>query len=114
MLFWVFAGSSLAPAAVALGYKGSDTGLHGIAIGLLAGTLVGGVFAMSWNLLRESLKPFPSAIIATLVTAGVPLLVLFVGLVAPNTVQQRWALLGSLAVLPLGFALEAAILTKCA
>jgi hypothetical protein len=112
MLFWVFAGSGLGPAAVALGYAGSDTGLHGIAIGLLAGSLVAGVFAMSWNLLRESLGSPGSAAIAALVTASVPLLVLFAGLVAANTVQQRWALAGSLAALPLGFALEAAVVSK--
>jgi len=113
MLFWVFAGAGLGPAAVALGYAGSDTGLPGIAIGLLVGSLVGGVFAVSWNLARETLGPLTSALSGALVTAGVPVLVLFAKFVAANTVQQRWALVASIAVmLPTGFALEAAILTK--
>lgn len=111
-LFWIFAGSGLGPAAVALGYTGSDTGLHGIAIGLLAGSLTGGVFAMSWNLLRESVAPLASALIAAIVTAGIPILLLFARLVAVNTVQQRWALVASLVMLPIGFALEAYILAR--
>ena len=111
-LFWVFAGSGLGPAAVALGYAGSDTGLHGIAIGLLAGSLVGGVFTMSWNLLREGVTPLVSALVAAIVTAGIPVLLLFGRLVAVNTVQQRWALIASLAMLPIGFVLEASILAR--
>jgi hypothetical protein len=111
-LFWVFAGSGLGPAAVALGYAGSDTGLHGVAIGLLVGSVAGGVFAMSWNLLRESMPPLASALIAAIVTAGIPILLLFARLVAFNTVQQRWALIASLVMLPIGFVLEASILER--
>jgi hypothetical protein len=101
-MWWGF--GLLGPVGFWLGSFGDHTFQAGIAYGLLAGAIAGGVFSMSWNLSRGNVGPTAAAVLATVVAAAAPVTLLAARLVAENTAKHSLLLAVSLLVaVPIGF-----------